>query len=99
MPSHTGGFEMRARKWSMAAITVALLTLSGLPSTGTVVTAQDSTPAEGQTFPVHIQFLNAMTALDAVDVYINGDESNQRVAEGLEYGAVSDAYEGTAPVT
>lgn len=59
--------------------------------------AQDSTPANE--FPVNIRFLNAMTTIGAIDVYINSDEKEQRVVEGLEYGVVSDAYEGTAPVT
>lgn len=62
-----------------------------------IARAQDGTPTNE--FPVNIRFVNAMTALDKIDVYINGDESEQRVVEGLEYGAVSDAYQGTAPVT
>lgn len=90
---------MKLRPLSMAALAIALMLLSGLAMTGTVVKAQDSTPADQQSFPVHIRFLNAVTSLDAVDVYINGDESDQRVAEGLAYGAVSDVYEGTAPIT
>lgn len=76
----------------------ALVALSiGLLAAMPVARAQDSTPAN--TFPVNIRFLNAMTAVDKIDVYINSDEKEQRVAEGLEYGVVSDAYEGTAPVT
>jgi hypothetical protein len=57
--------------------------------------AQDA----GNEFPVNIRFINAMTSLDKIDVYVNGDESDQRVIEGLEYGTVSDPYQGTAPVT
>lgn len=59
--------------------------------------AQDSTPTNE--FPVNIRFLNAMTSLDNVDIYVNGDDSEQRVVEGLAYGAVSDVFQGTAPVT
>jgi hypothetical protein len=85
---------LRLRLVAIAAI-VALSVgfLAAMP----VARAQDSTP--GNEFPVNIRFLNAMTAVDKIDVYINSDEKEQRVVEGLEYGVVSDAYEGTAPVT
>lgn len=77
---------------------VAVLALSlGFVASMPMARAQDATP--GSEFPVNIRFLNAMTSLDKIDVYINGDESEQRVVEGLEYGTVSDAYQGTAPVT
>jgi hypothetical protein len=61
--------------------------------------AQEGTPETGESFPVNVTFLNAMTSLDAVDVYINGDEEDQRVVEGLEYGTTSEVFEGTAPAT
>jgi hypothetical protein len=61
--------------------------------------AQDGTPETGADFPVTITFVNAMTSLDAVDVYINGDESDQRVVEGLAYGETSADFTGTAPAT
>ena len=44
-------------------------------------------------------FVNAMTSLESVDVYVNGDEEEQRVVEGLEYGTVSEEFQGTAPGT
>src|SRR5687768_15741090 len=90
---------MNIRKWSVTALAIGVLMLSSLMATGVAIAAQDSTPADQETFPVNIRFLNAMTSLDAVDVYINGDESEQRVVEGLEYGTVSETFEGTAPVT
>jgi hypothetical protein len=46
-----------------------------------------------------VTFVNALTSLGSVDVYINGDEQEQRVVEGLEYGTVSETFEGTAPGT
>ncbi|MEZ4504607.1 MAG: hypothetical protein R2848_01815 [Thermomicrobiales bacterium] len=46
-----------------------------------------------------ITFVNAMTSLDAVDVYINGDDKDQRVVEGLAYGDTSAEFTGTAPAT
>lgn len=60
--------------------------------------AQDATP-EASTFPVQITFVNGMTALSAVDVYINGDREDERVVEGLAYGETSETFEGTAPGT
>jgi hypothetical protein len=90
---------MNIRKWSVTALAIGVFMLSSLMATGVAIAAQDSTPADQETFPVNIRFLNAMTSLDAVDVYINGDESEQRVVEGLEYGTVSETFEGTAPVT
>jgi hypothetical protein len=81
----------------VTSVALALLLISvGAAAVG----AQDSgTPATDNTFPVQITFVNGLTALSAVDVYINGDESDQRVVEGLEYGAVSESFEGTAPGT
>jgi Domain of unknown function (DUF4397) len=61
-----------------------------------VVHAQDATP-ESDALPIKLIFVNAMTALDKVDVYLNGDESEQRIVEGLDYGTTSDEIEGTAP--
>src|SRR5215204_2632209 len=90
---------MRLRRFGTLALVLALMAMSALAIGMGSVVAQDSTPPSDETFPVNIRFLNAMTALDKVDVYINGDESDQRVVEGLEYGTVSDAYTGTAPVT
>jgi Domain of unknown function (DUF4397) len=89
---------MKTRKWSTAVLAVAMLMLTSLAMSG-AVKAQDSTPADQDSFPVQIRFLNAMTSLDKVDVYINGDDDNQRVVEGLEYGVPSEAFTGTAPVT
>lgn len=86
--------SLRLRFLVIAA--VAALGLGMLASTP-AARAQDGTPTNE--FPVNIRFVNAMTSLDKIDVYINGDESDQRVVEGLEYGTVSDAYQGTAPVT
>jgi hypothetical protein len=66
------------------------------------VVAQEGTPDTSQTggsFPVQITFVNAVTSLESIDVYINGDDSEQRVVEGLEYGTVSETFEGTAPGT
>jgi hypothetical protein len=89
---------IKARIYLMALM-VALLGLSGMVASAGPVSAQDSTPADQQTFPVNIRFVNAMTSLNEIDVYINGDDSDQRVVEGLEYGTVSEPFEGTAPVT
>jgi len=84
----------RSRLFAIVAImALGVGFLAAMP----VANAQDSTP--GNEFPVNIRFLNAMTAVNQIDVYINSDEQEQRVVEGLEYGVVSDAYEGTAPVT
>jgi hypothetical protein len=83
----------------LIALAIALFGLSGLVASAGFVSAQESTPADQQSFPVNIRFVNAMTSLSAIDVYINGDESEQRVVEGLEYGTVSETFEGTAPVT
>ncbi len=88
---------MNAFRFRFLAI-VAICALSlGFVASMPVVRAQDATP--GNEFPVNIKFVNAMTSLDKIDIYINGDEKEQRVVEGLEYGTVSDAYQGTAPVT
>ncbi len=76
---------------------VLALVLAGFA--GSAASAQDATPASGETFPVQITFVNGMTSLSAVDVYINGDESDQRVVEGLAYGDTSETFEGTAPGT
>ena len=84
---------MKSLRTSLLSI-VAILAL-GLGMLAAMPTAQ----AQDSEFPVNIRFLNAMTAVDTIDVYINGDEQEQRVAEGLEYGVVSDVYMGTAPVT
>lgn len=82
----------------LGAFLVVALTL-GIAST--FVSAQEATPddAAAESFPVSITFVNAMTSLGSVDVYINGDDSDQRVVEGLEYGTVSEAFNGTAPAT
>jgi Domain of unknown function (DUF4397) len=90
---------MRNTRLSLAALLMGLLVVSGMLAGAGMVKAQDSTPADQQTFPVNIRFVNAMTSLNEIDVYINGDDSEQRVVEGLEYGTVSEAFEGTAPVT
>jgi uncharacterized protein DUF4397 len=80
----------------ITSVALALLLVS---IGGAVVGAQDSaTPAAG-TFPVQITFVNGLTALSAVDVYINGTEKDQRVVEGLKYGEISESFEGTAPGT
>jgi len=77
----------------LALIVGSLALIVGLLGSGGIATAQDTA------FPVTIRFFNAMTALDSVDVYINGESDEYRVVEGLEYGTVSDAFTGTAPVT
>ena len=83
---------VRLRKFALFAASLAMIaTFFG--SVG-MANAQ-----EAQAFPVNIQFFNAMTSLDMVDVYINGDSDEYRVAQGLEYGQVSDVYTGTAPAT
>ncbi len=80
----------------IASVAVALL----LASAGAAVSAQDAaTPTAQNTFPVNITFVNGMTSLSAVDVYINGTDKDQRVVEGLKYGDVSDVFQGTAPGT
>ncbi|HET9661432.1 MAG TPA: DUF4397 domain-containing protein [Thermomicrobiales bacterium] len=78
-------------------LTLALM----LASIGSAaVAAQDSgTPAAQGSFPVSITFVNGMTSLSAVDVYLNGTDKDQRVVEGLKYGDVSESFEGTAPGT
>lgn len=86
---------MKFQRWFALALLLGL-SLAGFSG---IANAQESTPADGQSFPVQIRFLNAMTSLDAVDVYINGDDENQRVIDGLQYGTASEPYEGTAPVT
>ena len=82
--------SIRAR--FLVIVTIVAL---GFGFVATMPTAQ----AQDSEFPVNIRFLNAMTTVDKIDVYINSDEQEQRVAEGLEYGVVSEAYSGTAPVT
>lgn len=77
----------------VAIIALGAVFLAPMPA----VHAQDS--ADGDQFPVNLRFLNAMTTIDKIDVYINDDEQEQRVAEGLEYGVVSETYAGTAPIT
>lgn len=89
---------MYVKKWSLMVFAVGILFFSG-SIVAEVARAQESTPATQESFPVNIRFLNAMTAVDNVDVYINGDDSDQRVVEGLTYGDVSDPFEGTAPAT
>src|SRR5215204_4181841 len=81
---------------SLLGTFLALVMLLG--SGANALHAQDATP-EGDDAPVELVFVNALTALEKVDVYINGDESDQRVVEGLEYGTTSEAIEGTAPGT
>jgi hypothetical protein len=75
-----------------------LLWMLVLPGASAVVNAEDATPANSDA-PARLILVNALTALDKVDVYLNGDESEQRVLEGLDYGATSDELEGTAPGT
>lgn len=83
---------VRLRKFALFAASLAMIaTLFG--SAG-MATAQDEA-----SFPVNIRFFNAMTALDTVDVYINGSSNDSRVASGLGYGEVSDVFTGTAPAT
>lgn len=79
---------------STLVVAMALIAMSGV-----AVGAQDATPESSSSFPVEITFVNGLTALSAVDVYINGDEEGQRVIEGLKYGETSQAFEGTAPGT
>jgi hypothetical protein len=81
----------RFRKLALMLGSLALMI--GLLGSGGMTTAQDAD------FPVNIRFFNAMTALETVDVYINGEGDEQRVVEGLAYGTVSDAFTGTAPAT
>jgi hypothetical protein len=88
------GIEGRTRR-----VAWGVLLLAGLLMTAGQATAQESTPPADGSFPVTIHFVNAVTSLGSIDVYINGDESEQRVLEGFEYGTVSDAFEGTAPAT
>jgi len=67
---------------------------------GGTIAAQEGTPATGDaSFPISITFVNAVTALGSIDVYINGDNEDQRVVEGLEYGTASESFDGTAPGT
>lgn len=80
-------------------LAIALLAVSAM-GIASSVSAQDATPTADQAgFPVNIKFLNAMTAMDTVDVYINGYDKDERVVEGLAYGTFSDTYEGTSPAT
>lgn len=78
-----------------AAVAVMLALVAALAAPAI---AQD-TSSDAPSFPVSITFVNAMTSLDKVDVYVNGDREEQRVIEGFEYGAVSESFEGTAPGT
>lgn len=86
---------MNMLRSKLIAVVAVLLLSAGFLATMPVAQAQD----EANEFPVNMRFVNAMTSLDKIDVYINGDDSEQRVVEGLEYGVVSDVYQGTAPVT
>ncbi len=80
-------------------ITSIVLTLLLVGAGSAVVGAQDATPATQNTFPVNITFVNGMTSLSAVDIYLNGTDKDQRVVEGLKYGEASEIFEGTAPGT
>ena len=82
-----------------AGLVAALLLGAAFAAIIGTAEAQDATPTSDDTFPVTITFLNAMTALDDVDIFINGDDKDQRVVEGLPYGEFSEAFEGTAPAT
>jgi len=86
-------------RWTRALTAAVLIGIMSIAGFAGIAAAQESTPESGEAFPVSIRFVNAMTSLDKVDVYINGDDSDQRVVEGLEYGTVSEVFEGTAPVT
>lgn len=88
---------MKSIRLRFLAVAAVVALSFGFMAAMPVARAQDATPENS--FPVNIRFMNAMTSLDKIDVYINGDEKEQRVVEGLEYGTVSDAYQGTAPVT
>jgi hypothetical protein len=88
---------MKSFKARVLAVVAVLVLGAGFFAAMPTVQAQDATP--GNEFPVNIRFLNAMTSVGAIDVYINTDEQSGRVVEGLEYGVVSDAYQGTAPVS
>lgn len=83
---------VRLRNFALFAASLAMIA-TFLGSAG-MTSAQDAAA-----FPVNIQFFNAMTALENVDVYINGDSDEYRVAEDLGYGQLSDVYTGTAPAT
>ena len=87
--------NIQLSRWLIGTLLVFLLLLSNV---GSVVIAQDPTP-ESDELPVQLVFVNALTALDKVDVYLNGDEAEQRVIEGIEYGTTSETVEGTAPGT
>src|SRR5689334_3821284 len=88
---------MKSFRTRVLAIVAVLVLGAGFFAAMPAAQAQESTP--GNEFPVNIRFLNAMTSVGAIDVYINTDEQEGRVVEGLEYGVVSDAYQGTAPVS
>ncbi len=93
---------MRARNRFYALLGLVIIGAMAFGFAGSSLSAQESTPNDAQSggsFPVKITFVNAMTSLGSIDVYINGDEEGQRVAEGLEYGTVSDTFDGTAPGT
>lgn len=78
---------------------VALLLGVSLTGISGTIHAQDATPESTGGFPVQIKVLNAMTASSTIDVYINGIDKDQRVAQDLAYGTFSDTYVGTSPVT
>jgi hypothetical protein len=83
---------------SRALVSTLLAFVMLLSSGANTLHAQDAMP-ESDNAPAELVFVNALTALEKVDVYINGDESDQRVIDGLDYGATSDGIEGTAPGT
>ena len=90
---------MRSTRGIASWIGVAAIAFMLFGMSGSVATAQDASPEAATDFPVHITFVNALTSLGSVDVYINGDEEEQRVVEGLEYGTISEQFDGTAPGT
>ncbi len=84
----------------MKSFRTGLLSIVAVMALGLgMLSAMPTARAQDSEFPVNIRFLNAMTTVDKIDVFINSDEKEQRVVEGLEYGVVSDAYQGTAPIT
>jgi len=74
---------------------VALMMMVSVVSIG----AGSASAQDQATFPVTARFLNAMTAVDQINVYLNGADKDQRVIEGLKYGEVSEPVELTAPAT
>jgi hypothetical protein len=75
---------------------LVLVLLLGAPGIG--ISAQEASPENGEPV-VGLVFVNALTALDNVDVYINGDSSEHRVVEKLAYGKTSGELQGTATGT